>query len=96
MSFEHRKATRRVKVVNAAGTAMANTKLTLRQTNHKFLFGCGAFDFVPYALSQDKKAFEMIPEQFRPDLTLLQKKIEQWLAVYNYGTLPFYWGRFEH
>ncbi len=96
MSFEHRKATRRVKVVNAAGTAMANTKLTLRQTNHKFLFGCGAFDFVPYALSQDKKAFERIPEQFRPDLTLLQKKIEQWLAVYNYGTLPFYWGRFEH
>ena len=95
MSIEHRKATKRVKVVNAAGTAMTNTKLTLRQTNHKFLFGCGAFDFLPYAMSLSGDFPPDMPERFRPNPELLRKKIEQWLAVYNYGTLPFYWGMFE-
>ena len=96
MSIEHRKATKRVKVVNAAGTAMTNTKLTLRQTNHKFLFGCGAFDFLPYAMSLSGDFPADMPERFRPNPEQLRKKIEQWLAVYNYGTLPFYWRMFEH
>jgi len=96
MSLEHRKATRKVQLTDASGRAMANTKVSLQQTNHAFLFGCGAFDFVPYALSKDAEAWEKIPKEHRPDAELLGKKIEQWLGVYNYGTLPFYWGRFEH
>ncbi len=95
MGLEHRKATRRVKVTDAQGRALANTKFTLRQTNHAFLFGCGAFDFLPYVMSQNPEAMANMPERFRKDTETLQKKIEQWLAVYNYGTLPFYWGMFE-
>ena len=25
----------------------------------------------------------------------LQERMEKWLALFNYGTLPFYWGRYE-
>ena len=95
MGIDHRKATKRVKVTDAQGRAMANTKLTLRQTNHAFLFGCGAFDFLPYVMSQNPEAVANMPPRFRPNPETLQKKIDQWLAVYNYGTLPFYWGMYE-
>ncbi len=25
----------------------------------------------------------------------LQERMAKWLALFNYGTLPFYWGRYE-
>ena len=84
MSFEHRKATRRVKVVNAAGTAMANTKLTLRQTNHKFLFGCGAFD-----------TLEIVNPKDAESRVFFEDRMEKFRELFNYGTLPFYLGRYE-
>ena len=97
MSLDHRKATRKIRVTDAAGQPVVNTKLRLKQTQHKFLFGCGAFDFMPYLLSMNADEVPLNrPERFRLDPELLKKKIDQWLAVYNYGTLPFYWGMFEH
>ena len=83
-SLQHRKAACRIRVVNSGGTPLANRKISLRQTNHEFLFGCGAFDSLAYC---------SIPQEEQPPL--LQSKIDSWLEVYNYGTLPFYWGRFE-
>ena len=32
--------------VKKDGNILANTEIKIRQTNHEFLFGCGAFDFV--------------------------------------------------
>ena len=54
------------------------------QTSHKFLFGCGAFDAVELMKTEDaeKRAF-------------LQERMDKWLKLFNYGTLPFYWGRYE-
>ena len=48
----------------------------------KKMFGCGAFEAVEYVKSgkQDEK------------LGLLMK---EWLDLFDYGTLPFYWGRYE-
>ncbi|MBR5712389.1 MAG: endo-1,4-beta-xylanase [Lachnospiraceae bacterium] len=97
MALDHRKATKKVLITDASGRPMANAKLSLKQTQHKFLFGCGAFDFMPYLLSMNADEVPLNrPERFRLDPELLKKKIDQWLAVYNYGTLPFYWGMFEH
>ena len=50
----------------------------------KVLFGCGAFDTV-----------EMMRTQDEGKKTFLRERMEKWLGLFNYGTLPFYWGRYE-
>ena len=80
----HRKAQCKLRIVDEQGNVVAGTKLTFRQTNHEFLFGCGAFDFVPYTNSVDQDT-----------VGFLKDRVDKWLALYNYGTLPFYLGQFE-
>ncbi len=63
---------------------MANTVFKLKQVKHEFLFGCGAFDTVTYTNSESDT-----------DMAFMKDRIDKWLALYNYGTLPFYLGRFE-
>ncbi len=46
------------------------------------MLGCGAFDVLAYTKSG------------RTD-ERLKRITEQWLELFNYGTLPFYWGRYE-
>ena len=80
----HRRAGRVIKVVDAAGNAVANKKLRLRQTNHAFLFGCGAFDINAH--------FEFDNPEFKK---ITAERMDLWTDVFNYGTLPFYWGTYE-
>jgi hypothetical protein len=82
--LQHRKAKCRLRITDKQGQPISEKKLFLKQTNHEFLFGCGGFDVIPYC-NNDK------PE----DLPFLQSKVDKWLYVYNYATLPFYWGRYE-
>lgn len=46
------------------------------------LYGCGAFDLIPYVNGGEENPF-------------LKDRAEKWLALFDYGTLPFYWGRYE-
>lgn len=80
MGIEHRKVNKRIRFTDAQGNALKNSEIKVQQTNHKFLFGCGAFDFMPY-VAKGEESFQ--------DLT------ESWLEIFNYGTLPFYWGGYE-
>lgn len=82
--YPHRKATARLRILNADGTPAANQPVSVDQASHQFLFGCGAFDAVALMKTQDaqQRAF-------------LQERMEKWLRLFNYGTLPFYWGRYE-
>ena len=80
MDISHRKVSKKVLFTDNEGKALANKEIRVSQTNHEFLFGCGAFDFLPYVTMGAKG---------------LQDAIDKWLAVFNYATLPFYWGRFE-
>ena len=59
---------------------MSNAEICVKQTNHKFLFGCGAFDFIPYVLKGEDE---------------YKQVTDSWLEIFNYGTLPFYWGNYE-
>ncbi len=77
-----RKATGRFRFTDPFGRVLGNTSLAIRQTGHEFLFGCGAFDVLPYANGMESDAF-------------CKERVQKWLALYNYGTLPFYWGEFE-
>ena len=80
MDISHRKVSKKVLFTDNEGKALANKEIRVSQTNHEFLFGCGAFDFLPYVTM---------------GATELQDAVDKWLAVFNYATLPFYWGLFE-
>ena len=86
-NLEHRKATAKITLVRKDGSALANQQVTVRQVSHQFLFGCGAFDSV--ALMQARKAGN------EEKIAFLEDRMEKWLKLFNYGTLPFYWGRYE-
>ena len=82
--LSHRQSAARLRLINPDGTPASGQRVKADQISHKFLFGCGAFDSVEMMRTQDeeKKAF-------------LQERMEKWLQLFNYGTLPFYWGRYE-
>ena len=83
-SLEHRRATARVRIVNPDGTLHANRPVQIDQTAHQFLFGCGAFDAVALGTARDDAKRQFLAE-----------RMDKWLGLFNYGTLPFYWGRYE-
>lgn len=85
--LSHRKATVNLRLVSPDGTPIANSPVTAKQTSRQFLFGCGAFDSV--ALMQAKQNGDAKQAVF------LEERMEKWLKLFNYGTLPFYWGRYE-
>lgn len=82
--LSHRMASSKLYVTNEAGEPLKNCKLQLKQTNHEFLFGCGAFDSVLYT--------NPITDL---DMEFFKERMDKWFALYNYGTLPFYWGQYE-
>ncbi|MFP4016262.1 MAG: endo-1,4-beta-xylanase, partial [Halanaerobiales bacterium] len=84
-NFNHRKATAKLKVFSEDSTPIKNQEITIRQTDHKFLFGCNGFELVPYANGKlEGQALEQTEEY-----------IDKFLGLFNFVTLPFYWGRFE-
>jgi len=83
-NLNHRKVNKVIRVTDKAGNPLAGKKISVKQTNHQFLFGCGAFDTLLYVNGEGKPWYEESRET-----------VEKWLEVFNYGTLPFYWGRFE-
>ena len=80
----HRKATAEVHVLKPDGMPAAFQNVEIRQTSHSFLFGCGAFDTVKLMRTRDEK-----------ERSFLLERMNKWLALFNYGTLPFYWGQYE-
>ena len=82
--LKHRRAEARLRVLLPDGSPAANQKVRIDQTAHDFLFGCGAFDAVAMMKTEDEK-----------EKDFLRERMDKWLALFNYGTLPFYWGRYE-
>ena len=82
--FPHRKANARLRILNPDGTHAARQQVSISQVSHQFLFGCGAFDAVALMKTRDEN-----------QRAFLQERMDKWLRLFNYGTLPFYWGRYE-
>ena len=80
MDLSHRKVSKRVRFVDGKGEPVKDQQIKVTQTGHRFLFGCGAFDFIPYVMEGSEEFKEVT---------------ESWLEIFNYGTLPFYWGNYE-
>lgn len=83
--YQHRRGTKNLRLMRADGTPVAGRKVTISQKRHSFLFGCGAFDALPLANN----------ELQGEDQKRMEERMNKWLALFNAGTLPFYWGRFE-
>ena len=80
METTHRKVNKRLRFTDEHGNPLSNREIGIRQVNHAFLFGCGGFDFMPYVLKGGDEYKQLT---------------DGWLEVFNYATLPFYWGRYE-
>ncbi len=80
MEYSHRTVNKPVRFVDGEGNPVADRTVGIKQNRHSFLFGCGAFDFLPYVKERT--------EEYR-------QVTESWLELFNYGTLPFYWGTYE-
>ena len=83
-NLKHRKSAIRLQLLNKDGTPVVNQSVKIDQTSHRFLFGCGAFD-----------ALAMLSTEDTAEREFLKERVDKWLGLFNYGTLPFYWGRYE-
>ncbi len=99
----HRMDSSTIRVIGSDGQPLANAMVHVNQIGHDFLFGCGAFEALPYtngpevhngngSLSKEKPMSDEEREAFR---VRLEDRMNKWLGLFNYGTLPFYWGGFE-
>ena len=82
---QHRRTSKSIRFEREDRSPIANKEIIISQKSHKFLFGSGAFDAIPLVngefQGEQKEAMELL--------------FDKWLALFNAGTLPFYWGRFE-
>jgi len=78
--INHRQGTTSVKIEGAKGKPVA-----VKQLRHKFLFGCAEFSTLSYASG------EMDAET----AATAEKRYAHMAEIFNFVTLPFYWGRYE-
>ena len=75
----------RVTLKRADGSPVKDTLCRFKLKKHRFLFGVGMGD----AIELRDPACEESQKKF------LSERLERLTSVFNYATLPFYWGRFE-
>jgi len=82
---ENRTALATVTVKREDKAPLAGAEVVIAQKKHQFLFGGSGFFLIPLANNElTGKAKEKVEEIS-----------EKFFALFNYVTLPFYWGRFE-
>lgn len=83
--LKHRKGSRKLTIVGKDGQPLKNQAVKVKQIKHEFLFGCTEFSALPYTNGElQGREKEITEERFR-----------LFFELFNYTTLPFYWGRFE-
>ena len=83
--YAHRKSACTLTFLDKNGKPMPGRKVHAKQTGHEFKFGCNIF-FLPAMFD------EKVPAERREQV---RKMWESWSALFNFGTLPFYQGRYE-
>ncbi len=83
--YAHRKSACTLTFLDSQGKPMPGRKVHAQQIKHEFKFGCNIF-WLPGMFD------ERVPAERR---ALIEKMWESWSALFNFGTLPFYQGRYE-
>lgn len=94
-NYENRCSTAKIKVTDSTGAPLKNTAVNFELKNHEFLFGCGAFDVLMSTIKEKPAFLQISDEEFEKHKAFTQDRVDKWTAVFNYGTLPFYWGQYE-
>jgi len=93
--------------VTANGMPLAGQEVTVAQRSHKFLFGCTGFEFLALADEGGTLAGDELPARPRTGpgggtgslgeapVAEIKRLSDLWFELFNFVTLPFYWGRFE-
>jgi endo-1,4-beta-xylanase len=84
-TLAHRRADVSVTVRTPDGVLLTNADVTVAQRSHQFLFGCIGFDFIELANDELSGAHA----------ESAQRLADAWFELFNFATLPFYWGDFE-
>src|ERR1700722_9464480 len=82
---KHRTATATLTLRRPDGKPLANQEVTIAQKTHKFLIGTTGSSIISLAnneLTGDAQ-------------TKALRHAEHFAHLFNFATLPFYWGRFE-
>ena len=98
MDYSHRKVSKVIKLTNENNEPLKNEQVHIALKKHEFLFGCGAFDTMPYMMAKDPALAGRLPSGIFLNNELIEKAedgMKKWLDLFNYGTLPFYWGNYE-
>lgn len=98
MDLAHRKVSKVLRITDEANEPLRNEKVHIALKNHEFLFGCGAFETLPYVVAKDPLIGTEIPENLMKNMAddaKIAEGMNKWLDLFNYGTLPFYWGNYE-
>jgi endo-1,4-beta-xylanase len=82
---KHRTASATITLLGPGRAPLANQEVTVAQTQHQFLFGCTGSSIIAFANDELKDEAKSEAEVHGQKLT----------ALFNFVTLPFYWGRFE-
>jgi endo-1,4-beta-xylanase len=83
--YSHRTETITLKLVGSDGSPLINKEVVVKQIKHKFLFGSGEFTAISYVNNElEGEEKEKAEERF-----------QRFFDIFNYATLPFYWGNFE-
>ncbi|MDG4786155.1 endo-1,4-beta-xylanase [Micromonospora sp. WMMD1102] len=103
---QHRTATATL-TVTGGGVPLDGQEVVVAQRDHAFLFGCTGLDSVTHAAGQPESATpeavasEAVASGAGSDVpagggTARSERMgELWLDLFNFATLPFYWGWFE-
>lgn len=82
------------------GVPITDREVLVAQRTHRFLFGCVGFEFMD--LADEELAPEGRPEPGEASAAPAgsppggsREHAERWFDVFNFATLPFYWGLFE-
>ena len=84
MDFSHRKVSKVLKITNGNNEPLCNEKVHIALKNHEFLFGCGAFETIPYVMEKNPQFGEKVPENLIKNLALkpdIEAGIEKWLNL---------------
>jgi len=83
-NYNHRMGTAEL-TIERNNAPLANTEVTVRQVKQKVLFGCAGFESV-----------ELINGMLEGEQKeRSEKRVQKMKEIFNFITLPFYWGRFE-
>lgn len=93
--YSHRQSSQTVRFTDSNGNALANKDIEFKLVNHEFLFGSGAFDSLPATAEETPGNIDFYQDKIVTKKEFYQDRVNKWLGIFNYGTIPFYWGGFE-